>query len=167
MELLHSISPGNGITLALGLYLFLLGVGVPLWPKALRSKFWVTFIAVFLLLGGSANLMMMAGAPSNPAELALQEIRDEIRPPRQLDDMIRIDDVTSEGNTIVYHITLTTTDPQPLADSMTDTLKNDVCQKQDFQLGLGITVEVRFKDSNGVALAPFTIRPSDCKAPPQ
>lgn len=167
MEILQSISLGNGITLSLGLYLFLLGVGVPLWPKGLRSKFWVTFIAVFLLLGGSANLMMMAGAPSNPAELALQEIREEIRPPRQLDDMIRIDDVTSEGNTIIYHITLTTTDPQPLADSMTDTLKNDVCHKQDFQMSLGITVEVRFKDANGTALAPFTIRPSDCPQAPK
>jgi hypothetical protein len=166
MEIIQSISPGNGITLALGLYLFLLGVGVPLWPKGMRGKFWVTFISVFLLLGGSANLMMMAGAPNNPAELALQEIRDEIRPPRQLDDMIRIDDVTSEGNTIIYHITLTTTDPQPLADSMSDSLRGSVCEKQDFQLGLGITVEVRFKDANGTELPPFTIRPSDCKLPP-
>lgn len=167
MEIIQSISLGNGITLALGLYLFLLGIGTPMFPKALRGKFWVTFIAIILLLGGFANLMMMAGAPTNPAELALQEIRDEIRPPRQLDDMIRIDDVTSEGNTIIYHITLTTTDPQPLADSMTVDLKNDVCHKQDFQMGLGITVEVRFKDGNGNLLAPFTIRPSDCPQVPK
>lgn len=167
MEIIKSISLGNGITLFLGLYLFLLGIGVPLWPKGLRGRFLITFISVFLLLGGSANLMMMAGAPTNPAELALQEIREEIRPPRQLDDMIRIDDVTSEGNTIIYHITLTTTDPQPLADSMSDSLRHDVCQKQDFQMSLGITVEVRFKDANGNALTPFTIRPSDCPKPPQ
>ena len=70
MEIIQSISLGNGITLALGLYLFLLGIGTPMFPKALRGKFWVTFIAIILLLGGSANLMMMAGAPTNPAELA-------------------------------------------------------------------------------------------------
>ncbi|HYD18841.1 MAG TPA: hypothetical protein VEF76_10220 [Patescibacteria group bacterium] len=164
-DIFGSLTFGSVVAITLGLYLFLMGVGLPFYPKFMRGKVWVTIIASLILLSAGANVMMRAGMPSNPAELVLQEIRAEIRPPRQIDDMIRIDDVTSEGNTIVYLITLTTSDPQPLAESMGNDMRRDVCQNQDFQMGLGITVEVRFKDSTGAALPPFTIRPSDCGQP--
>lgn len=165
-DLFESLTIGNALALAAGLYLFLMGVGLPFFPKFMRGKVWVTIIAIIVLLSAGANLMMRASMPASPAEMVLMEIRNEIKPPRQIDDMIRIDDVTSEGNKVIYHITLTTNDPHTLADSMTGDLKNDVCQNQDFlQLGLGITVEVRFKDATGNTLEPFLIRPSDCGQP--
>lgn len=166
METLKDIGWPALAVLAAGLYLFLLGCNVPLPPKKLRKKVWVFFLAMPLLLFGSSSVMLSTRSPS-ASEFVLQAVRRQVELPAELNEFVRLEDITAEENTIVYHMSIGAegADTKRLAESMKKDLFQDACTNEDFLLGLqmGLNLEIRFKSLATSGSDSIVIKPADCK----
>lgn len=154
------------ITVAFGLYLFGIGCGVKwLPPKFLRGRVWVAIIGVFVLLWGGSSVITAMNRPS-AAQLVADQINQQIRPPAPLDQSLRIDSVTAQGNTVIYTLSFTEehTDPKAMEQSVRNDMKNNACGNQDYQAIFRMqgSLQMVFKDMNGNVVDTLTVSPADC-----
>lgn len=164
---MEGVSPFTWVTIAIGLYLFLLGCNLKLPPQKLQGKVSILILAIILLFLSVPSVAVKMMAP--PIEnLVLEEIKTQVRVPYQIHPGARIDDIFLEGKKVVYSITLNneTAETRAFTEQMKMDLAEQACQKKDFgaALDMGVSVEVRFKDPSGETLESIVITPEDCYA---
>ena len=158
---------GPGIAIAVGLYLMAAGSGVPLWPKFLRRRVWVIVLSIFILLSGGSAFYSVSLGPQYPAEYLAKNLRASMNPPLRIDETLRIDSITSDKNTVIYNVTLSSQgkDIKTLTSTLRDDLQQNGCKSADYQeiFQANGTVQILFHDEGGTVVETLSITPQDCE----
>ena len=84
----------------------------------------------------------------------------------QVDDITFLDDVTGEGNIIVFHMRYIQDidDPAKVSAEMKELLHSSGCESPDYKdvLKAGLSIKILYRDEHGGALDPLVITPADC-----
>ncbi len=154
--------------LFVGVYLFLLGMGVPLPPKDFkRSKSTGVTGLVFILI--TAALLPSGEKPVlTPAGLVAQEMKKKMDLPIREKEGLTVIDITSEDETnalvYVYRIGKGKDEAQELASRMGKKMEEIACQNKDFvtMLKNGISIINAYQDEDGRPVGRTIIRPRMC-----
>lgn len=148
-----------------GAWFFLLGMGVPLWPRQLKGSKYAA-VAGLLCIIVTAWVMTPAKPKSDAAQVAARHLRANLVLPMEQQDGMTLMDITAEDETLIYEYRMDR-DPEEArsaANMLAAQLTLNACSKKDYteKLRQGMSIEIRYNDRNGKRISRAVIAPFMC-----
>ena len=164
MQMLNFILP-----IAIGTYMFLLGMGVPLPPKAFKGSKPVGVVGLIIVFVGA--FLMTPPAPKQDAGVAAKYVADKMKEtvtlPGKEENGLTLIDITSRGSTLVYvfKISKAKEEATALAQKMTTEIGNSACKNRDYKTMLqsGVSIAMDYQDKTGAIVGQSLIQPHNCR----
>lgn len=164
MQLLNFLLP-----IAIGLYMFLLGMGVPLPPKMFKGSKPVGVVGLIIVFVGA--FLMTPSVPKPDASAAAKHVADKMKEtvslPGKEENGLTLLDITSRGSTLVYvfKISKPKDEATALAKKMTVEIGNNACKNRDYKTMLqnGVSIAMDYQDKKGALVGQSLIQPHNCR----
>ena len=135
----------------------------------LKSKNIILYGILALVVGG--GIYVLPGFLSDPFEKIKTEVLQTSKTlPKMVDTETRFDSVLFVDKKIENHYTLVNItkseiDVETMLPNVKESLKNSICEKQNFMdnLSKGIEYSFSYKDKNSEQISTIVITKSDCK----
>lgn len=155
------------LSVIVGFYAVLLGLGRPLPPASLQGKRVALILGIFMVIGGlAAAALNMKPTPEKMAERAVAGMKKKLTLPVRIDDMTQLTDIKADGAAVVYLVKIlqSAAAAQPLVERMSATIAASACANRDYRtlLHAGMSVELRYRDVGDKAYPAVVITPQQC-----
>ena len=157
------------ISILVGIYALLLGVGVKLAPQQYRGNKLAIFLGALIIAGGGLYLLSSVSSvmdQSSQASYLVQAMKRKLHLPMQVDNITRLDDLLAEEEAVVYVMTIQKDEAETknIVADMAQRIRTTACQNNDYVklLRSGITVKILYKDSADNRMDPIVIIPANC-----
>lgn len=150
-----------------GIYLFALGMGVPLPPKDFKGSKATAAGGLLVIVIAAALIPVSAPSQDTPAGRVATEMKKTVKLPSRREKGLSVVDIFGDGDTLVYvfRIEKENETAKSHAARMGEEVKKSACQQEDFitMLKQGINVKYSYQDKNGKPAGKTVITPGLCR----
>jgi hypothetical protein len=117
---------------------------------------------------GTRALLESGSAVRDPARIAAETVaavKKQVSYPQRIDAITTLDDVTADGDTIVYHYTIAGADPSTVSKTaLRDAVRSQLCAQKDGTklLAEKVRVEYAYRIAEDGTRFSFVIAHGDC-----